>query len=540
MRIQDRPSFWRPAALAVLVLLPLAYWPFVALAWRALTPDGAAMRIPLEGVSGSAFNALWEDRALWATVRRAAVLTLASTALALIGGGLLGGLWARVQSPLTSIARTLLLLPLLLPAAAIAVVLRLLFDADGWAAALLRTLDLPAVAATRSTALLATTITLAGTGIVASLVAVAWERVEPGVTDAVRLLGGGPWSRFRRSAGHLVLPALVGGGALTAAIAWSASAGATLFDGARTDTLEVLLYQRASHDVGSGATAATLAAIALPHSIVVALLLACAYRATRTLRTVGRPAHSCASARRRTLVRGTAMLAILVVAGALVLATATASPAVVLTTFRTASVRTALLNSALITIDAATIAATIAMASVAALRRARTRARRFSAGLLLLPAAVTPLAYVLGVIAVTDGTPALHGTIWVVLAVHIMVGYPFALWGAFRRADPGMQDAARLSGARRWRDRAAARAIPGGRTFASSALLAATASLGEFAATALVRGSSLLTAPTLLADRWSSGSADIEWVSIGLALCWIGAAAGVGGLLLRPPSRTGT
>lgn len=529
------PAFWKPAALAALVLVPLAYWPLGTLLWRALTPDSAAPGAWSGAWSGAAFGAVWTDQALRAHVQRAAALTLAVTTIAVVCGALLGGLWARSRSPLVSGARAIMLLPLLVPIAALGVVVRVLFDTGGWGAALLRTLDLPALPVAHSTELAIAVGALAGTGVVAALVAAAWERVQPGVTDAARLLGAGPWRRFRLSAGYLVLPALLGGGALAAAIGWSGVAAAWLFDGTRTDTIEVLLYERAS----AAPTLPYLAAIALLHSAVVALLLALAYVATRGVRETAARRPPRAPGSRRAAAGTVAVCMIGVLLATAVAATGAAAQAGALAALRADVVRTALLSSTLIALDAAALAAVAALATVSALRRARRGWSRLATSALLLPAAITPLTLALAAVAATDAVSALRATTWAVLAVHAMVGYPFALWGALRRTDTNAHDALRLTARSRPRGWTALTAGPGLRTFVASASLAATASLGEFAATSLVRSPALLTAPLLITDRWTPGPADAAWLATGLALLWIGLGTALLGLRLRAPSRTG-
>ncbi|MEV6874764.1 iron ABC transporter permease [Amycolatopsis sp. NPDC051128] len=186
-------------------------WPVLAIVGRGFAAGG------LDVVLGDPRT--WQ--LAWFTVASAA----ASTVVAVLAGLPVAFLLARVRLPGVGLARTLVLVPFVLPTVVVGLAFRALWPDGG---------VLPIVLANA----------FFNVAVVARTVAGLWARLDSRTTDAARALGASPWRAFR----SVTLPALAPAIASAAAVVFlfcATSFGVVLIlGGARYRTLETEIYLR--------------------------------------------------------------------------------------------------------------------------------------------------------------------------------------------------------------------------------------------------------------------------------------------------------
>ncbi|MFF4598726.1 ABC transporter permease [Amycolatopsis sp. CA-161197] len=234
----------RTAGLALLGLLPVAFlvvffaWPVVAILGR--------------GFSAGGVDTVLADAQTWQLAAFTLVSAAASTVVAVVAGLPVAYVLARVKLPGVGLARTLVLVPFVLPTVVVGLAFRALWPDGG---------VLPLVLANA----------FFNVAVVARTVAGLWSHLDPRATEAARALGASPWRAFRT----VTLPALGPAVASAAAVVFlfcATSFGVVLIlGGGRYRTLETEIYLRTVDllDLSGAAAlsliqfAAVLAALAL-------------------------------------------------------------------------------------------------------------------------------------------------------------------------------------------------------------------------------------------------------------------------------------
>ncbi|MEV4599064.1 iron ABC transporter permease [Amycolatopsis sp. NPDC049253] len=198
-------------------MLPVAFlvvffaWPVVAILGR--------------GFSAGGVDTVLADAQTWQLAAFTLVSAAASTVVAVVAGLPVAYVLARVKLPGVGLARTLVLVPFVLPTVVVGLAFRALWPDGG---------VLPLVLANA----------FFNVAVVARTVAGLWSHLDPRATEAARALGASPWRAFRT----VTLPALGPAVASAAAVVFlfcATSFGVVLIlGGGRYRTLETEIYLR--------------------------------------------------------------------------------------------------------------------------------------------------------------------------------------------------------------------------------------------------------------------------------------------------------
>lgn len=211
------PRTARGFGLALLGLAPIGFL-VVFFAWPVLAIIG-------RGFAAGGLDVVLGDARTWRLAGFTVVNAAASTLVAVLAGLPVAFLLARVKLPGVGLARTLVLVPFVLPTVVVGLAFRALWPDGG---------VLPIVLANA----------FFNVAVVARTVAGLWARLDSRTTDAARALGASPWRAFR----SVTLPALAPAIASAAAVVFlfcATSFGVVLIlGGAKYRTLETEIYLR--------------------------------------------------------------------------------------------------------------------------------------------------------------------------------------------------------------------------------------------------------------------------------------------------------
>ncbi|WP_434056827.1 ABC transporter permease [Amycolatopsis ponsaeliensis] len=238
------PQTARGLGLALLGLAPIGFL-VVFFAWPVLAIIG-------RGFAAGGLDVVLGDARTWQLAGFTVASAAASTLVAVLAGLPVAFLLARVKLPGVGLARTLVLVPFVLPTVVVGLAFRALWPDGG---------VLPIVLANA----------FFNVAVVARTVAGLWARLDSRTTDAARALGASPWRAFR----SVTLPALAPAIASAAAVVFlfcATSFGVVLIlGGAKYRTLETEIYLRTVDLLDlSGAAALSLIQFA---AVVAALVL---------------------------------------------------------------------------------------------------------------------------------------------------------------------------------------------------------------------------------------------------------------------------
>jgi thiamine transport system permease protein len=233
VRDQNRVSaiFW---LIPVLFLLAFYFYPLVQVAGRAIiTPSAlndfsnANLRIGLRAIQFSFIQALL------------------STALTFCLGIPAAYAFGRFRFPAKNLLRMLSTLPFILPAVVVAAAFNALLGANGWVNLILMRLlqisDPPIhIFGTLGAILLAHVFY--NTSIFIRVVGTAWERLDPSIEDAARMLASSPWKTFRKVTFPLLLPSIISAVLLVFLFDFTSFGVILLMGGAQFATMEVEIY----------------------------------------------------------------------------------------------------------------------------------------------------------------------------------------------------------------------------------------------------------------------------------------------------------
>ncbi|MPZ99681.1 MAG: ABC transporter permease subunit [Dehalococcoidia bacterium] len=498
--LRPRPGRW--ALLALVLLVPGLLWPLLALLWQVLTPEGS---LSLAAFGDVLTTEGYRDRLVFSAAQ-------AFVATALAAGLGLPVAWAlaRARFPGHRAFRGLMVLPFLLPPVAVGAAFRELLGVD--------------LAATAWGAVLAHG--WMGLGAVAALVSVAWARLDGRAAETARLLGAPRWRAFIEVTLPALGPSLAAAAALAFTLALTSFGTALLLGGgqAEVDTLEVAAFRLVGAE-GVSADVGALALLQLP----LTLLALGVYAVSRWPSTpAALPARAPEGGRGAdpllwAVVCAAAALVVVPLGALLVAALTEGRDGLSAANFRALSdegaggiaAGDALLRSLAYALGGSAAALVAGAAAVFAVARWQGRARRWSAGLLLLPAAAPAVLLALTYRAGFDQSGA-----WLVLLAHAVIAYPFVvrpLLAARLAASRGLAEAPRTLGAspgQAWQH-AELRAL--GRAMMVGAVFAAVVSLGETGATALLADPDASTAPIVVLQALGPAGAGEAGPAIALA-----------------------
>ncbi len=238
------PRTARGFGLALLGVAPIGFL-VVFFAWPVLAIIG-------RGFAAGGLDVVLGDPQTWRLAGFTVATAAGSTVVAVLAGLPVAFLLSRVRLPGVGLARTLVLVPFVLPTVVVGLAFRALWPDGG---------VLPIVLANA----------FFNVAVVARTVAGLWARLDSRTSDAARALGASPWRAFR----SVTLPALAPAIASAAAVVFlfcATSFGVVLIlGGARYRTLETEIYLRTVDLLDlSGASALSLIQFA---AVVAALVV---------------------------------------------------------------------------------------------------------------------------------------------------------------------------------------------------------------------------------------------------------------------------
>ena len=238
------PRTARGLGLALLGLAPIGFlvvffaWPVLAIIGRGFAVGG------LDVVLG--------DVRTWQLAGFTVASAAASTLVAVLAGLPVAFLLARVKLPGVGLARTLVLVPFVLPTVVVGLAFRALWPDGG---------VLPIVLANA----------FFNVAVVARTVAGLWARLDSRTTDAARALGASPWRAFRSVTLPALAPAIASASAVVFLFCATSFGVVLILGGAKYRTLETEIYLRTVDLLDlSGAAALSLIQFA---AVVAALVL---------------------------------------------------------------------------------------------------------------------------------------------------------------------------------------------------------------------------------------------------------------------------
>jgi thiamine transport system permease protein len=177
------------------------------------------------------------------TFFQAVLSTLLTVAVGLPGAYV----FARYEFPLKRLLRTLWIVPFILPTVVVAAGFESLLGPNGWFNLALRGAGLAAqpFPFLHSLGAILLAHVFYNTSIVLRLVGSAWERLDPNLTDAARVLGANPRRAFRRVTLPLLMPSLLAAAALVFLFDFTSFGVILILGGPAFSTLEVEIYIQA-------------------------------------------------------------------------------------------------------------------------------------------------------------------------------------------------------------------------------------------------------------------------------------------------------
>jgi thiamine transport system permease protein len=242
----------RGTGLELLAVVPVGFlvvffaWPVAAIVGRGFSTGGVATAVV--------------DGETWKLAGFTLAQAAASTVLAVVAGLPVAFLLARVRLPGIAFARTLVLVPFVLPTVVVGLAFRALWPDGG-----------------------VTSIVLANAffnvAVVARTVSGLWAHLDSRAADAARALGASPWRAFRSVTLPTLAPAIASAAAVVFLFCATSFGVVLILGGARYRTLETEIYLRTVNLLDlSGAAALSLVQFA---AVVAALVVGALARKRR-------------------------------------------------------------------------------------------------------------------------------------------------------------------------------------------------------------------------------------------------------------------
>lgn len=459
------------------------------------------------------------------TVFQAALSTLLTLMVGLPGAYL----FARFDFPLKNLLRAFTVIPFILPTIVVAAGFESLLGSRGWINLALQQTGLTdqPVQFLHSLGAILLAHVFYNASIVLRLVGNAWERLDPRLEEAARLLGADPLRAFRRVVVPLLSPSLLAAASLVFLFDFTSFGVILILGGPAYATVEVEIFIQALHELNLPA-AALLSLLQIASTLVLVVLSArLSERAESVVPRVGyRTARKPRSTAERIAVAG----AVSVMAGFFLVPlmspvarsflrtdAARGEHAAVEAGWTLAYYRELFINrresaffatpitmagnSLLVASATAGIALVLGIPAAVLLARP-TRADRVLEPFLLLPLGTSAVTLGLGMLLVFSRPPLdWIRSPWMLPVAHSLVALPFVIRGlkpAFAGIPVRLREAAAVLGASPWRVWRAVDLPIAMRAVLSAAAFAFAISLGEFGATVLLVRPDFATMPVAI------------------------------------------
>ena len=223
--------FW---TVPVLFLLAFYFYPLLQVASRSIVQTGAWSEF-----TASNLRVAW--RSIYFSFWQAALSTLVTACLGIPAAYLFG----RFKFPGRNVLRVASTLPFILPTVVVAAAFNALLGNTGWInLILMRIFSLPQppiqIFGTLSAIILAHMFY--NTSIFIRVVGTAWERLDPNIEDASRMLLSSPWQTFTRVTFPLLVPSIISSMLLVFLFDFTSFGVILLMGGVRFATMEVEIY----------------------------------------------------------------------------------------------------------------------------------------------------------------------------------------------------------------------------------------------------------------------------------------------------------
>jgi thiamine transport system permease protein len=459
------------------------------------------------------------------TVFQAALSTLLTLAVGLPGAYL----FARFDFPLKNFLRAFTVIPFILPTVVVAAGFESLLGSRGWINLALQQAgltDQPVQFLHTLGAILLAHV-FYNTSIVLRLVGNAWERLDPRLHDAARMLGAGRWRAFSRVTLPLLLPAILAAASLVFLFDFTSFGVILILGGPAFSTLEVEIYVQALQALNLPA-AALLSLLQI--ACTLALIAASARLSERAetaparigFRAARRPGSAAEHAAVAGIVAALVILFLLPLVSPVVRSFLQTEPAQgeraaaeggwTLAYYRelfvnrrgsaffATPIETAG-NSLLVASATAALALALGIPAAALLARP-SRMDRALEPFLLLPLGTSAVTLGLGMLLVFSRPPLdWIRSPWMLPIAHSLVAFPFVVRGlkpAFAGIPRRLREAAATLGAPPWRIWSMVDLPIAMRAVLSAAGFAFAISLGEFGATAILVRPDFATMPVAI------------------------------------------
>jgi thiamine transport system permease protein len=516
----------RKASVPLRTLLWIPAVVFVGVFFYA--PLAAVLRLGAEAAGSGGWESLpFSDAAsvLGFTVFQALLSTLITLIVGLPGAYL----FARFEFPFKNLLRAFTVIPFILPTVVVAAGFESLLGSRGWVNLALQQAGL----ADQPVQFLHTlgAILLAhvfyNTSIVLRLVGAAWERLDPRLSDAARVLGAGPLRAFARVTLPLLTPSILAAASLVFLFDFTSFGVILILGGPAFSTVEVEIYFQALRELNLPAAALlSLLQIAATLALIVVSTRLSERSETAFPRVGYRTARRPGSAGEIAVVAGLAAALMLLFLLPLVSPVARSflrtDPArgertAVETGWTLDYYRELFVNrrgSAFfatpiemagnsLLVASATAAIALALGIPAAVLLARpSRLDRALEPFLLLPLGTSAVTLGLGMLLVFSRPPLdWIRSPWMLPIAHSLVAFPFVVRGlkpAFAGIPARLREAAAVLGAPPWRVWMEVELPIAMRAVLSAAAFAFAVSLGEFGATAILVRPDFATMPVAI------------------------------------------
>lgn len=487
------------------------FYPLAAVVMKSFAPEGYLELAPIAG--------LWREpyfgRALWFTAWQAT----ASTALTLALGLPAAFVFARYTFPGKSLLRALTTIPFVMPAMVVATAFTALLGPRGLVnTQLMAWLDLsrPPIRLQQTIWLILLAHAFYNTTVVVRIVGGFWANLDPRLSEAARMLGGGRARVFREITLPLLLPSIAAAALLVFLFCFTSFGVILVLGGPRFATLEVEIYRQAVTLFRlPEAAGISLAQMALTFAVM-AIYTRAQARAALPLNL--RPAASTAvlpnTPGRVALVAATVVGLLLFLAAPMAALAARSLAAgnplryyQELFVNRTDSIffvppGLAIRNSLLFAVLTTALALLLGTLTASMLARAHGWFSRLLDPVVLLPLGTSAVTLGFGyLLALGQPLLNLRASPALVPIAHTLVAFPFVvrtLLPVMRGLNPDWREAAAVLGASPWRVWREVELPIIGRALLVAAIFAFTMSMGEFGATLLIARPEYPTMPLII------------------------------------------
>lgn len=477
------------------------FYPLTKIFSVSFIPDETGAPISLEKLLTSGLYL----RTLWFTTWQAVVSTILTLILALPGAYV----FARYQFWGKEFLRSFTTVPFVLPTVVVAAAFDSLLGPHGIVNAVLMkwfNLASPPVAIDQTIALILMAHVFYNYTVVLRIVGSYWARLEPGLTEAAKMLGASPAKAFLKVTLPILSPAILAASLLVFIFCFSSFGVILILGGPRFATIEVEIYRQAIHLLNLP-MASALSIVQISFTFVLMWVYTWLQR-SRSLalkpasRTVTQKKVDSGADRLMVAANiGFMLLFLGLPMIALVIQSFTTETGISLAFYRTlfenktqsvffVPPADAVFYSLGFALAALLIALTLGVPAAVFLAGPENRIRAFLDPLFMLPLSTSAVTLGFGFILALDKPPLnLRTSALLVPLAHTLVAFPFvvrSLLPALRSIPARLRESASVLGAAPWQVWRAVDLPILGRALIVAAIFAFTISLGEFGATVFV------------------------------------------------------